>query len=347
MGSSARWRDWRPSGLQSPGEIDPATKPSKPSEPSPESAAGPASGSAFGAAHGAKPSKPAEPPATSTRGPHPTCATTIDTTDATGGAPVVPEIVANELRIAVAAFARIGSDTAAREVAGGFEGSEGFAPGLSQENAETRLGPGASARGGFEGFDRFARQRDQKNVIEARLHASGMIVFSAGSQYPQPTGFRTVVAGYGSDQVGYTAARHHIREKNFLGQDGVEYPVALVNVAAWRRTPCDLRHARWFRTEKEAIDEYRPRAPAPPPPEPAACVAEFSGGVQVELRRENTNRSLMWKCKDGQRTRKKDFASPSLYHAKRTAAIWYGDPVSEWKELKDDKPAERRQTRRK
>jgi hypothetical protein len=152
------------------------------------------------------------------------------------------------------------------------------------------------------------------------------------------------VAGYGEDQVRYTAVRHHVIGSNHLGQDSTEFPVCLVNLAAWRRTPVDLRLARWFRTEEEAIDEYRPRAPAALAPEPSACIAEFSGGVHVELRRESSSRWLMWEVKDGRRKRRPDFASPYLDHAKRTAAHWYGEPVSAWEALKD---AARRQTRRK
>jgi hypothetical protein len=201
-----------------------------------------------------------------------------------------------------------------------------------------------SPSGSFEGFDGFVPQGNQKNFVEAHVHASGLVVFRPAHRYPQPTGFRTVVAGYGKEQVRYTAARHHIVGSNHLGQDGVQFPVCLVNLTAWRRTPCDLRLTRWFCTEEEAIDEYRTKASAVPAPGPSACIAQFAGDVLVELRRESSSRWLRWETKGGRRTRRTDFASPYLDHAKRTAAHWYGEPVGDWQELTD---AARRRTRRK
>jgi hypothetical protein len=203
-----------------------------------------------------------------------------------------------------------------------------------------------SPSGSFEGFDGFVSQGNQKKSIEAHVHASGLVAFRpvTTGRYPQPTGFRTVLVGYGKDQVRYTAAHHHAIGINYFGQKSVEFPICLVNLAAWRRTPCDLRLTRWFRTEEEAIDEYQPKAPVPPVPEPSACAARFDGDVSVELRRESSSRWLMWEVKGGRRTRRADFASPSLDHAKATATHWYGEPVGEWQALTD---AARRQTRRK
>jgi hypothetical protein len=216
--------------------------------------------------------------------------------------------------------------------------------------AFVKIGSGESApphlAGSFEGFDGFVPQANQKNVVEAQVHPSGLVVFRPGGagRYPQPTGFRTVVAGYGKGQVRYTAVRHHIVGNNYLGQGSVEFPVCLVNLAVWRRTPFDLRLNCWFRTEEEAIDEYRPKAPTPPAPEPAACVAQFAGDVQVELRRESSSRWLMWEVTGGRKRRRKDFASPYMEHAKRTTAYWYGEPEGDWQELKE---AARRQPGRK
>jgi hypothetical protein len=201
----------------------------------------------------------------------------------------------------------------------------------------TALPPGAQP-GGFAGFVGFVAQANQKNVVEARLHPSGFLVFrpSTVGLYPEPSGFRTVLAGYGKDQVRYTAARHQIKGTNRFGQTSVEFPFCLVNLSAWRRAPCDLRLAEWYRTEQEAVAKYAPSAP-PSASEPTDCIASFAGGVQVELRRENRSRYLMWELRGGRRTRRTDFSSPFLDHAKRTAACWYGEPVEDWHGLQDIK----------
>jgi hypothetical protein len=190
--------------------------------------------------------------------------------------------------------------------------------------------------GRFEGFDGFVPQREQKNVVEARLHPSGFVIFQPGvaNRYPQPTGFRTVAVGYGNDQVRYTAARHNIMGTNQFGQSSTEYPFCLVNMAAWKRTPCDLRAAHWFSAEQEAIDHYRTPVPVPSALEPEACIADFPGGVQVELRHENHSRWQMWEVRGGRKKRRMDFASPYLEHGKATAVLWYGEPQTGWHELK-------------
>jgi hypothetical protein len=113
------------------------------------------------------------------------------------------------------------------------------------------------------------------------------------ASYPAPTSFKTVVAGFGADQVRYTVARHQITGTNRFGQNSVEFPFCLVNLAAWRRAPCDLRLAEWYRTEQESIAKYAPPPPVPEP-EPMDCIASFAGGVQIEPRRENRSRFLMW-----------------------------------------------------
>jgi hypothetical protein len=189
--------------------------------------------------------------------------------------------------------------------------------------------PGPNAAGSFEGF---VPGHNQKNVIEARLHPSGLVVLQPLSpgRYPKPTGFRTVLAGYGSEQIRYTVVRHNIIGMNRFGQNSSEFPFCLLSLAAWRPTPCDLRDARWFRSEQEAIDHCLPPPPPPPEPEPTACTASFADGVEVELRRENRSRWLMWVTKDGYRTRRTDFNTPFFDHARRTAEHWYGVPLNGW-----------------
>jgi hypothetical protein len=156
------------------------------------------------------------------------------------------------------------------------------------------------------------------------------------SEFPQPTGFKTVASGVGADEVRYTVVQHHVKGSNHAGQDGAEFPFCLVNLAAWRREPGDLRIVNWFRSEQDAMSRYLPSGP--PAPEPSACSAMFAGGIQVELRRETQSRWLMWEVIAGRRTRRTDFASPWLGHSKATARHWYGEPLTDWVEMQE-KPA--------
>jgi hypothetical protein len=59
----------------------------------------------------------------------------------------------------------------------------------------------------------------------------------------------------------------------------------------------------------------------------ASCVAATCGATRVWLVREGDR----WLMFAGTRSsRRKDFASPSLNHAQRTAEAWYGAPENGW-----------------
>ena len=65
------------------------------------------------------------------------------------------------------------------------------------------------------------------------------------------------------------------------------------------------------------------------PPE-AVCVTATCGGTRVWLVRDRDR----WLMFAGSRTasgRRKDFASPFLEHAMRTAEFWYGAPANGWR----------------
>ena len=79
------------------------------------------------------------------------------------------------------------------------------------------------------------------------------------ASYPAPTSFKTVVAGFGADQVRYKVAWHQITGTNRFGQNSTESPFCVVNLAAWRRAPCDLRLTQWYASEQEAIEKYAPQ----------------------------------------------------------------------------------------
>jgi hypothetical protein len=195
--------------------------------------------------------------------------------------------------------------------------------------------PDAQPPTSFEGFEGFSSEYKHGTVVHARLEHGGQLVLQPPNRgYPAPTGFKTVPAGFGEQR--YTVARHHLTGLNRFGQDGAAFPFCLVNLAAWREDPFDLRLAHWFQTEAEAIGQYT--APEPPP-QPAsqspAWVATFAGPVEIELRRNGPVRWLMFETRDGKRIRRKDFASPHLDHAKRCAQFFLGDPLHGWHALEE------------
>jgi hypothetical protein len=73
-------------------------------------------------------------------------------------------------------------------------------------------------------------------------------------------------------------------------------------------------------------------------PRTARCVAGVCAGTRVWLVCEG-NRWLMFVGGRGAGNRRKDFASPYLEHAMRTAEAWYGVPASGWhaEERRDEK----------
>lgn len=86
---------------------------------------------------------------------------------------------------------------------------------------------------------------------------------------------------------------------------------------------------KWLATAPIAI-ENKPPATASAIPADAACVAGICGNVRVWLVRDG-DRWLMFA--GSRKSRRKDFASPFLEHAIRTAEAWYGTPASGWKAL--------------
>jgi hypothetical protein len=65
-------------------------------------------------------------------------------------------------------------------------------------------------------------------------------------------------------------------------------------------------------------------------PADATCVAGTCGGIRVWLVRDG-DRWLMFAGSRNASGRRRDFASPFLGHAIRTAEFWYGSPVNSWR----------------
>jgi len=67
----------------------------------------------------------------------------------------------------------------------------------------------------------------------------------------------------------------------------------------------------------------------PPIPPDAACVSANCGATRIWLVRDR-DRWLMFAGSRAAGGRRKDFASPFLEHAMRTAEFWYGAPSTGW-----------------
>ena len=65
-------------------------------------------------------------------------------------------------------------------------------------------------------------------------------------------------------------------------------------------------------------------------PPDAACVSAICGNARVWLVRDR-DRWLMYAGSRAAGGRRKDFASPYLEHAMRTAEFWYGAPANGWR----------------
>ena len=68
----------------------------------------------------------------------------------------------------------------------------------------------------------------------------------------------------------------------------------------------------------------------PSVPTDAVCVSADCGGTRVWLVRDG-NRWLMFAGSRAAGGRRKDFASPFLEHAMRTAEFWYGASRTGWR----------------
>jgi hypothetical protein len=181
------------------------------------------------------------------------------------------------------------------------------------------------ARGGFKGFD---------GSTEAVAGPTVPVIAPHPADAGNPQGIRTVEVQLGSTRSRVTVVQHGCSGFNRFGQHALKFPFALVNMPAWRDAVFDLRIARWYPTQAEALRFATGlvEAPAAHLKEPERCAAEFPRNVRVELRRESPSRWSMYASNGGRANKRKDFASPFLEHAKRTAELWYGEPIDGWKE---------------
>lgn len=89
-----------------------------------------------------------------------------------------------------------------------------------------------------------------------------------------------------------------------------------------------LAYEKWLATAPLAIDEVQKPSVFQPG---ANCVTGTCGGVRIWVVRDG-DRWLMFAGARSARGRRRDFASPFLSHAIRTAEGWYGAPAGGWRE---------------
>lgn len=91
-----------------------------------------------------------------------------------------------------------------------------------------------------------------------------------------------------------------------------------------------MAYQDWMVIRPVAIEEKRPEDEAVAIPAGAACVGGNCGGTRVWLVRDG-DRWLMFAGSRNASSRRRDFASPFLAHAMRTAELWYGAPAAGWR----------------
>ena len=113
--------------------------------------------------------------------------------------------------------------------------------------------------------------------------------------------------------------------RTFTRED-IPFGMELKNLAGWNQLPDDWERfvawEKWLATAPIAREESSPAIP-----EDARLVSALCGKTRVWLARDG-DRWLMYA--GSRQSRRRDFASPYLAHAVRTAEAWYGPAASGW-----------------
>jgi hypothetical protein len=117
------------------------------------------------------------------------------------------------------------------------------------------------------------------------------------------------------------------RQPSLLEQIPADAPMDDATLTVWDGNRF-VAYDKWLATAPVAI-EARPGSEAPGAPADASCVAGDCSGTRVWLVRDG-DRWLMFAGSRSARGRRRDFASPFLAHAMRTAEQWYGAPADGW-----------------
>ena len=135
------------------------------------------------------------------------------------------------------------------------------------------------------------------------------------------------------------AAMHEARQEREAGNAGTPRPVTLADVPAdapYEEAEAVLHvwvddkfipYAKWLASRPIGVESVA--VEQSPIPADATCVAGTCGGTRIWLVRDG-DRWLMYAGSRSASGRRRDFASPFLGHAIRTAEFWYGAPVNGW-----------------
>ena len=135
-------------------------------------------------------------------------------------------------------------------------------------------------------------------------------------------------------------ALRQLRDQQVQAAQEPEHPASLLEQIAADAPMDDSTLTVWDGERFVAYDTWQATAPLameewqgtgmPATPVDASCVASNCGGTRVWLVRDG-DRWLMFAGSRSASSRRRDFASPFLAHAIRTAEQWYGAPAGGWR----------------
>ena len=120
-------------------------------------------------------------------------------------------------------------------------------------------------------------------------------------------------------------AREADSPPRLLEQIPADAPMDDARITVWNGERF-VAYEKWLATAPVAVDPVERAAEMP---RDADCVWAVCGGTRIWLVRDG-DRWLMFAGSRKSSGRRKDFASPFLTHAMRTAEQWYGAPAGGW-----------------
>ena len=119
------------------------------------------------------------------------------------------------------------------------------------------------------------------------------------------------------------------RQPSLLEQIPADAPMDDATITVWTGERF-MAYDDWIAVRPITIEENPPEAGLRAVPADATSVVGDCGGARVWLVRDG-DRWLMFARARNASGRRRDFATPYLAHAMRTAELWYGAPVAGWR----------------